>query len=98
MFVWKVKFLSIYILELNYKFCFFVCSFCRNELKITAVHQLKYATDEDFKLICMSRPEIRRLRKFYDKYYKFNYLSKIKRLLQNPVKRDEVSFIIFRLL
>lgn len=38
----------------------------------------------------MSRPEIRRLRKFYEKYYPNGYLSKIKRLLQNP-RRDEIS-------
>lgn len=37
----------------------------------------------------MSRPEIRRLRKFYEKYYPNGYLSKIKRLLQNP-RRDEI--------
>lgn len=39
----------------------------------------------------MSRPEIRRLRKFYEKHFPHGYLSKIKRLLQAPtaiVKRD----------
>ncbi|XP_037899268.1 activated Cdc42 kinase-like [Glossina fuscipes] len=42
----------------------------------------------------MSRPEIRRLRKFYEKHFPHGYLSKIKRLLQAPtaiVKRDESS-------
>lgn len=58
-------------------------------MKITAVHQLKYATDEDFKTMGMSRPEIRRLRKFYDKYYPHSYLNKIKRLLATQ-RRDEV--------
>lgn len=42
----------------------------------------------------MSRPEIRRLRKFYEKYFPHGYLSKIKRLLHAPtsmVKKDEMS-------
>jgi hypothetical protein len=64
-------------------------SFSRNELKIAAIHQLKYATDQDFKSIGLSRPELRRLHKFRDKYNSQGYLSKIKRLLQAP-KRDEV--------
>ncbi|CAH1716278.1 unnamed protein product [Chironomus riparius] len=64
----------------------------KNELKITAIHQIKYATDQDFRTIGFSRPEIRRLHKFYDKYCSQGYLSKIKRLLQTPVvnKRDEL--------
>uniref|UniRef100_A0A1A9ZW58 non-specific protein-tyrosine kinase n=1 Tax=Glossina pallidipes TaxID=7398 RepID=A0A1A9ZW58_GLOPL len=66
----------------------------KNELKITNASQFKYATDEDLKSISMSRPEIRRLRKFYEKHFPHGYLSKIKRLLQAPtaiVKRDESS-------
>ncbi|XP_037947807.1 activated Cdc42 kinase-like isoform X2 [Teleopsis dalmanni] len=64
----------------------------KNELKITNATQFKYATDEDLKNIGLSRPEIRRLRKFYEKYFPHGYLSKIKRLLQAPtsiVKRDD---------
>lgn len=66
----------------------------RNELKISMVSHLKYATDEDLKQVGLSRPEIRRLRKFFEKYYPHGYLSKIKRLLQNPTKKDDftVSF------
>ncbi|CAO1398964.1 unnamed protein product, partial [Diamesa hyperborea] len=62
----------------------------KNELKITAVSQIKYATDEDFRSLNFSRPEIRRIRKYYEKYFNLSYLSKIKRLLQNP-RRDEVT-------
>lgn len=65
-------------------------SLSRNELKIAAIHQLKYATDQDFRSIGLSRPEIRRMHKFHEKYYSQGYLSKIKRLLQAP-KRDDVS-------
>ncbi|XP_036331328.1 activated Cdc42 kinase-like isoform X4 [Rhagoletis pomonella] len=63
----------------------------KNELKITNAAHVKYATDEDLKHIGLSRPEIRRLRKFYEKHFPHGYLSKIKRLLQAPatiVKRD----------
>lgn len=73
---------------------YFLFVLSRNELKITAIHQLKYATDQDYRSVGFSRPEIRRLHKFYDKYCSQGYLSKIKRLLQTPVttsKRDEVS-------
>ncbi|XP_013098174.2 activated Cdc42 kinase-like isoform X1 [Stomoxys calcitrans] len=66
----------------------------KDELKITNASQFKYATDEDLKSIGMSRPEIRRLRKFYEKHFPHGYLSKIKRLLQAPTvigKRDESS-------
>lgn len=64
----------------------------RNELKITNAAQFKYAADEDLRFIGLSRPEIRRLRKFYEKHFPHSYLSKIKRLLQAPatiVKREE---------
>ncbi|XP_031622638.1 activated Cdc42 kinase-like [Contarinia nasturtii] len=64
----------------------------KNELKITLVPHLKYASDEDLKQVGLSKPQIRRLRKFYEKYYPHGYLSKIKRLLQNPAgKREEVG-------
>jgi len=64
----------------------------RNELKITSAAQFKYAADEDLRFIGLSRPEIRRLRKFYEKHFPHSYLSKIKRLLQAPatiVKRED---------
>lgn len=63
---------------------FSIFLFIRNELKITLVLHLKYATDEDLKQVGLSKPEIRRLRKFYEKIYPHGYLSKIKRLLHNP--------------
>ncbi|XP_050076106.1 activated Cdc42 kinase-like [Anopheles maculipalpis] len=63
----------------------------KNELKITNVTHLKYATDEDLRQVSgLSRPEIRRLRKFYEKYYPHGYLNKIRRLLQPP-RKDENS-------
>lgn len=65
-----------------------VNSFHRNELKISMVSHLKYASDEDLKQVGLSKPEIRRLRKFYEKFYPHGYLSKIKRLLQTPVTKE----------
>uniref|UniRef100_A0A182QNF6 non-specific protein-tyrosine kinase n=1 Tax=Anopheles farauti TaxID=69004 RepID=A0A182QNF6_9DIPT len=63
----------------------------KNELKITNVTHLKYATDEDLRQVSgLSRPEIRRLRKYYEKYYPHGYLNKIRRLLQTP-RKDEPS-------
>lgn len=61
------------------------------------VPHLKYATDEDLRQVGFSKPEIRRLRKFFEKYYPHGYLSKIKRLLQPPTKKDEltVSWIVW---
>lgn len=53
------------------------------------VSHLKYASDEDLKQVGLSKPEIRRLRKYYEKVYPHGYLSKIKRLLQNPVKKED---------
>ncbi|XP_037040571.1 activated Cdc42 kinase-like isoform X1 [Bradysia coprophila] len=60
----------------------------RNELKISMASHLKYASDEDLKQVGLSKPEIRRLRKFYEKFYPHGYLSKIKRLLQVPVTKE----------
>lgn len=68
----------------------------RNELKISMVSHLKYASDEDLKQVGLSKPEIRRLRKFYEKFYPHGYFSKIKRLLQTPVTKEHgiVSLVI----
>lgn len=66
------------------------CSVSRKDLKILKTSQLKYVTDEDLTLLGMSRPEQRRLKKFFTKYYPQNYLSRIKRLL-GPGKKDEPS-------
>ena len=52
------------------------------------VQQLKYATDEDFIQVGLSKPEVRRLRKIFHKHCPQNYLYKFK----------NVSYIIFVLL
>lgn len=78
-------------ISLSHSFSIFFSTH-RNELKITNAAQFKYAADEDLRFIGLSRPEIRRLRKFYEKHFPHSYLSKIKRLLQAPatiVKRED---------
>lgn len=66
----------------------------KSDLKIQKTSQLKYVTDEDLAQLGMSRPEQRRLKKFFVKYYPQNYLSKIKRLL-GPARRDDATSSMF---
>lgn len=53
----------------------------KNNLKITHPSQLKFAIEGDLIEMGMSKPEIRRLRKYYEKHFPHNYLSKFKKLL-----------------
>ncbi|XP_056004776.1 activated Cdc42 kinase-like isoform X4 [Ostrea edulis] len=50
-----------------------------NQLRITAVPQLKYVEEEDLAGIGMSRPEMRRLKKMYKKECPHGALGKIKK-------------------
>ncbi|CAB3384897.1 Hypothetical predicted protein [Cloeon dipterum] len=59
----------------------------KNTLKITNVSQLKYVTEDDLNQIGMSKPEMRRLKKFFDKYYPQNYFSKFKKMILH--KKEE---------
>ncbi|KAF5281236.1 hypothetical protein FQA39_LY05122 [Lamprigera yunnana] len=61
----------------------------KNELKITHPSQLKFATDGDLAGLRMSKPEVRRLRKYYEKHFPHNYLSKFKKLL-SARKQDSI--------
>lgn len=58
----------------NYTF-FFLSIF-----QVTTVPQVKFATDDDLYQIGMTRPEIRRLKKYFQKYYPQNYFSKFKKV------------------
>ncbi|CAH0380911.1 unnamed protein product [Bemisia tabaci] len=60
----------------------------KNDLKVQNVSQLKYVTDEDLHSIGMAKPEIRRLKKFFQKHFPQNYLSKIKKMIL-PKKEEE---------
>lgn len=58
-----------------------IAFFVRNNLKVTHPSQLKFATDGDLSELGMSKPEMRRLRKYYEKHFPNNYLLKFKKLL-----------------
>lgn len=59
-------------------------------MKIQNTSQLKYVTDDDLYQLGMSKPEVRRLKKYFNKYYPQNYLSKFKKMLL-PKKDDQVK-------
>ena len=48
--------------------------------QVQNVPQIKWVTDEDLVAMGLSKPEIRRLKKFFSKYCPQNYLSKMKRV------------------
>lgn len=52
----------------------------KNELKIASVPQLKYVAEEDLVTIGMTKPEMRRLKKFYKKECPQGKLEKFKRV------------------
>lgn len=69
----------------NISICF------RNILKVTKLSQLKFVVTEDLVQIGLSKPEQRRYKKIYTKYFPNPYISKIKKLLSSNKKNDLVS-------
>ncbi|CAG9859645.1 unnamed protein product [Phyllotreta striolata] len=63
----------------------------KNTLKITHPSQLKFTTEGDLIEIGMSKPEMRRLRKYYEKHFPHNYLSKFKKLLTHRKQENAVN-------
>ncbi|XP_060517638.1 activated Cdc42 kinase-like isoform X3 [Cylas formicarius] len=63
----------------------------KNTLKITHPSQMKFTTEGDLMDIGMSKPEMRRLRKYYDKHFPHNYLSKFKKLLTHRKQENTSS-------
>ncbi|KAJ8737370.1 hypothetical protein PYW07_000641 [Mythimna separata] len=61
----------------------------RDILKVTKVSQLKFVVMEDLTQIGMSRPEQRRYKKIYSKYFPNPYISKIRKMLKSNKKRDQ---------
>ncbi|XP_073974675.1 activated Cdc42 kinase-like isoform X4 [Rhodnius prolixus] len=53
----------------------------KNDLKVQNVAQLKYVSDEDLQQLGMSKPEMRRLKKYFQKHFPQNYLSKFKKMI-----------------
>lgn len=67
---------------------------CRDILKVTKVSQLKFVATEDLVQIGLSKPEQRRYKKIYTKYFPNPYISKIKKLLSS--KRSETVSSTFK--
>lgn len=74
---------------MNEMLIFHVCF--RDILKVTKVSQLKFVLTEDLVQIGLSRPEQRRYKKIYSKYFPNPYISKIRKMLKPSRKRDQVS-------
>ncbi|KOB70466.1 putative tyrosine-protein kinase pr2 [Operophtera brumata] len=55
---------------------------------VTKVSQLKFVVTEDLAQIGLSKPEQRRYKKIYSKYFPNPYLSKIKKLLSSNKKNE----------
>lgn len=51
--------------------------------------QLKYVTEDDLNAIGMSKPEMRRLKKYFQKHFPQNYLSKFKKMLL-PKREEQI--------
>ncbi|XP_073952023.1 activated Cdc42 kinase-like isoform X2 [Choristoneura fumiferana] len=60
----------------------------RDILKVAKVSQLKFVVTEDLIQIGLSKPEQRRYKKVYSKYFPNPYISKIKKLLGSNKKND----------
>ncbi|XP_076085870.1 uncharacterized protein LOC143056612 isoform X18 [Mytilus galloprovincialis] len=53
----------------------------KDQLKINAIHQLKYVEEEDLNDIGMTKPEMRRLKKMYKKEFPAGALGKLKKAI-----------------
>lgn len=69
----------------------------KNKLKIQKVSQLKYATNDDLLQVGMTRPELRRMHKFFEKKFPTKYLGKIKKFLtpQSSSSGNNYGSIVF---
>lgn len=57
----------------------------KNELKISALAHLKYVKDEDLMNVGMTKPEMRRLKKYYKKEVPHGTIGKIKKNLSSGI-------------
>ncbi|KAG8195414.1 hypothetical protein JTE90_013872 [Oedothorax gibbosus] len=60
----------------------------KSSLKVTSVAQLKYVEEEDLLQMGMTRPETRRLRKYFQKHCPQTYLRKFKKMILPKTKDD----------
>ncbi|OQV14770.1 Tyrosine-protein kinase PR2 [Hypsibius exemplaris] len=62
-----------------------------NDLKVTGVSQLKYVEEDDLIKIGMSRPEQRRLKKFFNKHCPQTYLGKFVKIIHTKTSSSASS-------
>lgn len=67
--------------------------FSRDILKVTKLSQLKFVAVEDLIQIGLSKPEQRRYKKLYSRYFPNTYITKLKRLISGHRKADLVILI-----
>ncbi|XP_046669114.1 ack-related non-receptor tyrosine kinase-like isoform X2 [Homalodisca vitripennis] len=53
----------------------------KNDLKVQTAAQLKFVSDDDLQQLGMSKPEMRRLKKYFQKHFPQNYISKLKKMI-----------------
>ncbi|XP_054273540.1 activated Cdc42 kinase-like isoform X3 [Macrosteles quadrilineatus] len=53
----------------------------KNDLKVQTAAQLKFVSEEDLQQLGMSKPEMRRLKKYFHKHFPQNYISKLKKMI-----------------
>ncbi|XP_008183401.1 activated Cdc42 kinase-like isoform X3 [Acyrthosiphon pisum] len=63
----------------------------KNDLKVTTVPQVKFVNEYDLYQIGMTKPEIRRLKKYFQKYYPQNYFTKFKKLISSKDNKEQWS-------
>jgi hypothetical protein len=66
----------------------------KTDLKVTTVQQIKYVEDEDLHDLGMTKPEMRRLKKFYKKECPHGTFSKIKKVRNLLIFKEQ--FVTFK--
>ncbi|KAL1116480.1 hypothetical protein AAG570_004952 [Ranatra chinensis] len=63
----------------------------KNDLKVQNASQLKYVLDDDLRQLGMSKPEMRRLKKYFEKHFPQTYYSKFKKVRNRMIwpKKEE---------
>ncbi|XP_065218469.1 activated Cdc42 kinase-like isoform X1 [Planococcus citri] len=66
----------------------------KNDLKVQNVAHLKYVAEQDLDQLGMTKPEIRRLKKFYLKHFPQNYFAKFKKMILSKEEKDSWDLMI----
>lgn len=66
----------------------------KNDLKIQNVSHLKYVAEQDLQQLGMTKPEVRRLRKYFLKHFPQNYFAKFKKKILSKEEKDNWDLMI----